>query len=78
MLIDWLFRKQIERRAQTHIAAMLDRYSENPFLLKLAWSAQNNIPLSAFDTMSVHDTETILKPIAKGIRAYGKGILEVR
>jgi hypothetical protein len=77
-LIDLLFRRQIEQRAQKHIAAMLIRYSENPFLLKLAWSAQNNLPLTGLAKMNTHDLDTILTPIARGIRAYGEGVIEVR
>ena len=72
-LIDILFRRQIQRRAQAHIAALLERYSENRRCLRAGIAAYSNV-----DIAKLGEVPTLERQHIRFVRAYAKEIQAIR
>lgn len=70
IMTDRKFREAVRREA----AFLLERYSDNPALLKAARAAFENVSVEALDRLNVARSETAINPMRRAIRAYARGL----
>jgi hypothetical protein len=75
------YREAVRREAaapERDPAYLVKLYSENPALLRRAWCAFHNFGPDAANRLNVSESETILTPMARAVRAFAEGLAEER